>query len=496
LREAAEKGENGMSGIAYHDLRGFLSKVDALGELKTIHGVHWDKEMGAITEILYREKAEKSPALLFDRIKGYPEGYRCLYGMLNSPKRFALSLGLPLPEDGGLMALLKAYREKMKAMTLIPPKVVNDGPILENVMEGDHVDLFQFPVPVHHELDGGRYIGTADGVITRDPEEGWVNCGTYRVQLVSRDTCILYISQGKQGRIQRDKYLDNGKPCPVVVVIGIDPLLYLAARFQVPWGVSEFDFAGGLRGEPVEVIEGKFTGLPIPARAEIVLEGEVLPGERLPEGPFGEWNGYYAGGKKEEPVLKVKRVMYRSHPILTCAASQKPPHSHLFERCFIRSAGLWDGLERAGCPEVKGVWVHSAGSGRTFNVVAIKQRYFGHSRQAGMLASQIPPSAYIGRFIVVVDDDIDPCNINEVIWAMGTRCDPAQDIEITRKCWGSRLDPLSDTDQYYNSRAVIDACIPYERMKSFPPVAETTPEYRRKILEQYPDLMKELLTAD
>ena len=214
-----------MSGIAYHDLRGFLSKVDALGELKTVHGVHWDKEMGAITEILYREKAEKSPALLFDRIKGYPEGYRCLYGMLNSPKRFALSLGLPLPEDGGLMNLLKTYREKMKAMTLLPPRVVNDGPVLENVMEGDQVDLFQFPVPVHHELDGGRYIGTADGVITRDPEEGWVNCGTYRVQLVSRDTCLLYISQGKQGRIQRDKYLDNGKPCPVVVVIGIDPLL-------------------------------------------------------------------------------------------------------------------------------------------------------------------------------------------------------------------------------------------------------------------------------
>ena len=477
----------------YKDLREFLAKVEALGELKTIHNVHWDKEMGAITEILYREKAERSPALLFDRIKGYPEGYRCLYGMLNSPQRFALSMNLPLPKDQGLMSILKIYREKMKEMKLIPPKYVAHGPVLENVREGDKVDLLQFPSPIHHELDGGRYIGTADAVITRDPEEGWVNCGTYRVQLIDRDTCLLYISQGKQGRIQRDKYLDRGEPCPVVVVVGIDPLLYVAARYQVPWGTSEFDFAGGLAGEPIEVIRGKYTDLPIPAHAEIAFEGVVLPGERRQEGPFGEWNGYYAGGKKEEPVLKVKRVMFRNHPILTCAASQKPPHSHLFERCFIRSAALWDGLEKAGCPDVKGVWVHGAGSGRTFNVVSIKQRYFGHSRQAGMLASQIPPSAYIGRFIVVVDDEIDPSNLNEVIWAMGTRCDPAEDVEITRKCWGSRLDPLNSSDKYYNTRAIIDACIPYERIKTFPPVAETTPEFRKKIFELYPRLMKELL---
>jgi 4-hydroxy-3-polyprenylbenzoate decarboxylase len=479
----------------YKNLREFIAKVEELGELKRIDGVDWNKEMGAITEILYREKAEKSPALLFDRIKGYPEGYRCLYGMLNSPKRFALSLGIPIPKELKLMDLLRVYREKMKNMKLLPPHYVKDGPVMENVFEGKDIDLFKFPTPVHHELDGGRYIGTADAVITRDPEEGWVNCGTYRVQLIDKDTCLLYISQGKQGRIQRDKYLDKGEPCPVVVVVGIDPLLFMAARYQVPWGVSEFDFAGGLKGEPIDVIRGKYTDLPIPADAEIILEGEVSPKEKMPEGPFGEWNGYYAGGKKEEPVLKIKRVMFRTNPILTCAASQKPPHSHLFERCFIRSAGLWDGLEKAGCPDIKGVWVHSAGSGRTFNVVSIKQRYYGHSRQAGMLASQIPPSAYIGRFIVVVDDDIDPSNLDEVIWAMGTRCDPAQDIEITRKCWGSRLDPLNSSDQYYNSRAVIDACIPYERIKDFPPVAQSSPEMRKKIFEKYPDLMKELLSS-
>jgi len=245
----------------------------------------------------------------------------------------------------------------------------------------------------------------------------------------------------------------------------------------------------------MNVIRGKYTDLPIPADAEIVLEGEVSPTEKLLEGPFGEWHGYCAGGRKEESVLKIKRVMFRSNPILTYAASQKPPHSHLFERCFIRSAGLWDGLEKSGCPEIRGVWVHSAGSGRTFNVISIKQRYFGHSRQAGILASQIPPSGYIGRFVVVVDEDIDPSNLSEVIWAMGSRCDPAQDIEIMRKCWGSRLDPLTSSDAYYNSRAVLDACIPYERIKDFPPVAQSSPKLRKDLFDRYPDLLKELLST-
>jgi 4-hydroxy-3-polyprenylbenzoate decarboxylase len=125
-----------MTTVAYKDLRQFLSMVEDFGELKKIYGVTWDKDMGGITEILYREKAEKSPALLFDRIPGYPEGYRCLYGMLSSPKRFAFSLGLPLPkEDEKLMDLLLAYRGKMKEMQLIPPRYVETGPVMENIME-------------------------------------------------------------------------------------------------------------------------------------------------------------------------------------------------------------------------------------------------------------------------------------------------------------------------------------------------------------------------
>lgn len=479
--------------LEYTDLREFLALVETMGELKSISDLHWDKEMGAITEMVYREKPTDSPAMLFNKIPGYPEKYQCLYGMLASARRFGLAMGLDVSGHVSRMELLAAYREKMRAMVPVEPRVVNTGPIMENVIEGADVDLYKFPVPIHHELDGGRYIGTACGVITRDPDDGWVNVGTYRVQVLDKDRAMVYISQGKQGRIQRDKYLQQGKPCPVAIVVGIDPLLYIAARYQVPLKMSEFEFAGGIAGQPLEVLLGKYTGLPYPAKAEIVIEGEISPDEKALEGPFGEWNGYYAGSQEMEHVMHVKRVMHRNDPILTCAASQRPPHSHLFERCFIRSAGLWEKLEKVDCPDIKGVWVHEAGSGRTFNVVAIKQKYYGHSRQVGLLASQVPPAGYVNRFTVVVDDDIDPSCLPDVIWAMGTRCNPEDDIDILRKNWSSRLDPLVFGEKLYNSRAVIDACIPYEHLKDFPPIAQTSPEYKKVMMEKYGDLIREIV---
>jgi UbiD family decarboxylase len=483
-----------MKQLPYNDLREFLSLVDRMGELKTISGAGWDKEMGALTEIVYRERPVDSPALLFREIPGYPENYTCLYGMLASARRFGLAMGID--QSGGMVSrqeLLTAYRHKMKQMKPISPRVVESGPILENIIEGEEIDLLKFPVPIHHELDGGRYIGTACGVVTRDPDDGWINVGTYRVQVLDHKLALSYISQGKQGRIQRDKYLKNGKPCPMVVVAGIDPLLYMAARYQVPLGMSEFDFAGGLAGEPIDVIKGKVTGLPFPANAEIVLEGDVLPDQKALEGPFGEWNGYYAGDAEMEPVMQIKRILHRNDPILTCAASQRPPHSHLFERCFIRSAGLMEKLELTDCPGIKGVWVHEAGSGRTFNVVSIKQQYYGHSRQAGLLASQLPPAGYVNRFTVVVDDDIDPSNLYDVIWAMGSRCNPEDDLDILRKNWSSRLDPMTVGKKLYNSRVIIDACIPYERREDFPKVAQTSPEYKQKMMEKYGGLIKEII---
>ena len=471
------------------DLREFLAAADAAGQLKTVNGAHWDKEMGAVTEVLYRQKVDRAPALLFDDIPGYPKGMRCLYGMLGSPARLALALGMQAGESDDRMAMLDSVRRKMATHEPIEPRTVTRSPVLENIVEGDAVDMLRFPVPIHHEADGGRYIGTACGVITRDPDSGRVNMGTYRVQAIGANKAASYISNGKQGRIQRDKYLNAGKPCPMAIVVGIDPVSFLAARYTLPDSVCEFDWAGALTGRPLEVLHGELTGLPFPAGSEIVMEGEASPDETTEEGPFGEWHGYYAGGARPEPVITIKRIYHRSNPILTCAASQKPPHSHLFERCFLRSAALWDSLDNASVPDVKGVWVHQGGSGRTFVVVAIRQRYFGHATQAGLIASQINPTGYCGRYVVVVDDDIDPSDIHDVMWAMGTRSDPKTDITLLDKCWSSRLDPMVESkDVLYNTRCVINACIPYERIGDFPAVAQTSRELAREVMDRFPDV--------
>ena len=470
------------------DLRAFLAAVDDGGEVRHVAGAHWDRELGAVTEVLYREKVDKSPLLLFDEVPGYAKGMRCLYGMLGSPLRLALGLGIDPEQSGDRRTMLDTYRRRIKNHEPIPPRIVDDGPVMENVDSGGDVDILKFPVPIHHEHDGGRYIGTACGVVTRDPDTGRINVGTYRVQVNGPDIATSYISNGKQGRIQRDKYLKAGKPCPMAIVVGIDPATYIAARYTLSDNVPELDWAGGLVGRPIDCIEGELTGLPFPANSEIVLEGEVSPDETAMEGPFGEWTGYYAGDAREEPVIRIKRVYYRNDPILTCAASQKPPHSHLFERCFIRSAGLLDSLEGAGIPDVKGVWVHQAGAGRTFVVVAIKQRYFGHANQAGLVASQVNPTGYVGRYVVVVDDDIDPTDMQDVIWAMGTRTDPKTDFTILDRNWSSRLDTMVTDEKLYNSRVVIDACIPYERLETFPRVAQTSPELAAEVRARFPDV--------
>lgn len=470
--------------MGYGDLREWLNKVDDIKQLKRVEGASWDLEMGAIAELIYREGNGTPPAILFDKVPGYPEGFRTLFGMTGSTERMSLTLGFP-PMGSGI-ELVRTYRDKLKGLKPVPPKIVADGEILENVDRGDDVNVLKFPVPMIHEEDGGRYIGTGCLVITRDPDEGWVNFGTYRVMVHDEKHVAFYISPGKHGNLHRQKYFERQEPCPVVVCVGQDPLLFLASGNEVAYGLSEFDYAGGFKGEPIEVIRGEYTDLPIPASAEIALEGEAFFNDLRDEGPFGEWTGYYASGGRPEPVIHVKNVYYRNDPILCCARPGRPPSDYLFSKCVVKSAMIWDELEKAGIPNVKGVWCHEAGGGRMFNIVSIKQSYPGHSRQAGMVASQCHAGAYLGRFVVVVDEDIDPTNTFDVLWAMASRTDPDQSIEIIRRCWSGPLDPrMPPGKKGFNSRAVIDACRPYEWKEEFPKVVESSPSLRKRTLEKW-----------
>ena len=213
-----------------------------------------------------------------------------------------MTLGLPAGETK--MDFVKIWKDNYKNIKPLPAKFVKNSPLFDNVYKDGDIDMFKFPTPFWHDKDGGRYIGTGSVDITRDPDEGWVNYGTYRVMIHDKNKVGFYISPGKHGRMQREKYAANGKPFKMAMSFGHDPLTFLAGSIEVPYGVPEYEFIGGIRGEPFEMIEGEYSGLPIPANAEIVIEGDVHFDNPKVEGPFGEWTGYYASAERSNPGSK------------------------------------------------------------------------------------------------------------------------------------------------------------------------------------------------
>ena len=211
---------------------------------------------------------------------------------------------------------------------------------------------------------------------------------------------------------------------PIAVSFGHHPINFLVASTDVP-NRSTNTLTPAALPAALDVVDGPLTGLPLPADAEIAIEGEVLPNDFMPEGPFGEWTGYYASNQPAVPVIRVKAVYHRNDPILCGFPLLKPSSGDNLHFSLMRSALIWNALDEAGVPDVQAVWAHPSG-GRFMTVLAISQRYPGHARQAAMIASQCRSGAYLGRYVIVVDDDIDITNTEEVIWAISSRSDPAR----------------------------------------------------------------------
>jgi 4-hydroxy-3-polyprenylbenzoate decarboxylase len=474
--------------MAVRDLREWIARVDEIGELTHVDGADPVTDVGGIVDLHMQDAG--NPAVLFDHIVGYQPGHRLVANVLTSNARVALTLGLP--PTLGAADLVRACREQSRQLTDNPAVTVDWGPVLDNQDRDSAVDATRFPAPVWHAGDGGRYIGTGCIVITRDPDSGWVNAGTYRVQLHDERTLGVYISPGKHGRMIRDKYWSRGLACPVAVSVGHDPLLLIYGGLEVAYGQNEYDVVGAIRGQPVEVVSAPLTGLPVPAYSELVFEGEIPPDELRAEGPFGEWAGYYASGQKDEPIVRVQSVLYRDDPIVLGCVPGKPPNDNTFYRSPMRAALIWDELERAGVPGITGVWSHEAGGGRLLNIIAIRQLYPGHSRQVGLAVASCHAGAYANRYVVVVDEDIDPTDTNQVLWALCTRTDVAEDIDIIKRCWSTPLDPMAYAGQdgraYFNNRMIVDACRPYDRLKTFPPLVRTSEADARRLRARWPDL--------
>ena len=456
-------------GGAARDLREWLARVEAIGQLQRIkEEVERDEEMGAITYMAHQ--TINAPALLFERIRGCPPGFQSLWNLIGSSvDRFAISVGEPT----GLTVMDLIQRCKTKFGRAIPPVIGNgrDVPVNAHHMIGDEVDVTIFPAARHWPGDGGPYIGTADAVITRDPDGGWLNVGCYRQMVQDRNHVGLYLSPGKDARLHIERYWSRNEPCEVVAVWGVDPAMFIAASQTFPKTVSELDFIGGITGRPVELVKGQVVSLPYPARAEIVMEGIIYPNAMKLEGPFGEFTGYYGRPEDFAFLVEVKAVHYRDNPILTHALMADYPANECgLLYSIARSARIWNDLDKLGVPGIKGVYCHPAAAGGfAMTVVSLEQRYAGHAPQALALAAQVPGGAYFSKWIIAVDDDVDPSDINQVLWAMATRCHPAEDIDILRQTWSTWLDPTQNPpeERPYGSKALVNACMEHRYLKSF-----------------------------
>jgi 4-hydroxy-3-polyprenylbenzoate decarboxylase len=446
--------------MSNRDLREWLEKAKEMGELKLINGANWDEEIGRLM-LLARNKQTDSPAILFDNVTGYPKGYRVLTSMLSTKRR--LSMTAHCSEGKSDLEFVDLLRRKMRDNKLVPPKVVQSGPLLQNVQRGKDIDLFKFPVPKWYPYDGGRYIGTGHAIVTRDPDDGWVNIGCYRTMVFDKNTVVTMIEPGQHGRLHREKYFTRGKPMPAVIIAGGDPILHMVGSMDVAYGVSEYDYIGGLAGAPMEVIEGPATGLPVPANAEVAIEVEYLPDEVRTEGPIREFTGTYSGGQMSLPAGRVLSVMHRNEPILCgrTARGRSLVSDGINSWMVQKSASLWNQLEMAGIPGIKGVWCHPMGT-CMWVVVSLKQMYRGHVKQAGLMAATIQAGNYYGRYVIVVDEDINPTSDWEVIWALSMRSDPVKSIDIIRDTRAGMLDPaIIGEGRGLTSKAIIDATVPF-----------------------------------
>lgn len=473
----------------FDSLRDYIAAVDELGLLRRIDGADWNVEIGALTETV--AFTDRPHALLFDDIEQYPRGYRVVTNSFVSEQLQALALGLD-PSDSGI-DLVEQWRVQQANHERLEPRPVRDGPVRENVLTGDEIDLLSFPVPQWREQDGGRYFGTGDVTFTRDPDSGWVNAAVYRAQVQDADVMTVEIAETHHGRIHLEKHWERGEAAPIVMTGGQDPYTYAGGCMPLPHGYPELEFAGGLKGQPIETIVDETTGLPVPATAEIAIIGHVPPPEErsLDEGPFGECTGYFTHGG-EQPVVRIDEIWHRNDPILQGNLTMHgSAMRHSLGGELVSSARMWDAIEDE-VPNVQGVYslYQQCQQGSHVTAVSIDQAYAGHAKQAAVEIAGTMANGTLSRAVIVVDDDIDPSSWEDVLFAFATRCDPGRDIDIVTDMPSSHLDTRISPDRMADgdvttSTMLVDACVPYQRLDSFPESNHLDRDLRAEMIDKW-----------
>lgn len=425
--------------MKFKDLRGYLKEQEKNGDLAVIkQEVDWDLEVGAIIRLSAERGTQKAP--FFEKIKDYHSGRivgRSGYGR----RRFATGMGLS-PDTSW-----RQIQDEMQNRIAHPidPIKVKDGPCKENIMIGDKVDLFSFPVP---RLTGGgepRYIGTLAIQITKDPDSDWVNWGTYRMMVHDRNHAAVYFHRQNQGGLLfYDKYEARGKNMPMAVAIGADPYCQMAAAIPFEVGESEVRYAGALKEAPIELVKCETNDFFVPANAEIILEGEILCGKRQQEGPFGEWTRHQTHTTTMSPVFQVNAITYRTNPIITVGLIGMSQDEGAFIGAT-QEIKVKTFLKQCGVPVVDVHAIEATGgaawaiSVRRTEVVNIANRVADCVRAVQLGGVPV--------MIIVVDDDVDVFSLTEVVHTLGVRCHPAKGIKIRTDQVVNRLLPYLSPDE-------------------------------------------------
>ena len=426
--------------IQHSNLREFIKFLEERGELKRIT-VEVDPVL-EMTEICDRTLRAGGPALLFENPKGF--NIPVLGNLFGTPERVAMGMGkeslLALREVGELLAFLKepeppkgimdlwGNRDKFKQILNMPAQVIKKAPCQEFILKGEDVDLKKLPIQTCWPGDAGPLI-TWPLVITRGPEKERQNLGIYRQQVIGKNKLIMRWLSHRGGALDfQDWQLSHpGEPFPIAVALGADPATILGAVTPVPDTLSEYAFAGLLRGKKTQVTNCIGSNLQVPASAEFILEGFLYPGEMAAEGPFGDHTGYY-NEVDQFPVFTVETITHRKDPIYHSTYTGRPPDEPAILGVALNE--IFVPILQKQFPEIIDFYLPPEGCSYRMAVVSMKKKYPGHAKRVMMGVWSFLRQFMYTKFVIVVDDDIDPREWSDVIWAITTRMDPQRDMVL------------------------------------------------------------------
>lgn len=464
--------------MAHRDLRSFLQVLEERGLLHRVtREVDRDWEVAAVSRVLFRNvPSARRPALLFEHVRG--SDLRIAAGVIGaSPAVYAAVLEI---DPDRLLADL-AGRWTAAVAAPVPPRVVDRAPCQEVVLRGEEADMFRFPHQTWTVGEDPGYFLTAPCVISVDPETGTRNVGTYRNQIKAPRRLGVHLGSGARHLARHVAANErNGKPTPVAIALGGDPIVSLVSVSALPNDSDELAIAGALRGEPLDVVRCVTQDIHVPAASEIVIEGFIPAGVREPEGPFGEYAGYMAAHGLA-PVIEVTAITHRRDPIYHSFISQMPPSESSLIRSVGRESSIYAHLrDRLRLP-VRDVHLTEAGGAAAYLVISLDKRYPGAVWQAAWGAWANEPT--FGKFTVVVDDDIDARDPFQVEWAMSFRVQPERDIHVVRQTPAVVNDPsvappeVPKDQRQEASKVLIDAT----RKHAFPPLAVPPDEHLARV---------------